>query len=125
MRTMGRNILCIDDSDSALMLLKFLLHQEGFNPFLASGVKQALEIAEANRPDLILLDLSMPEVSGYDFLKDKEKYGLGNVPVIVISAFDSQNDLQTTKELGAADFVSKPINFDVIVDKIKSLLIDN
>ena len=124
MRRMGRNILCIDDSDSALMLLEFLLQQEGFKPFLASGVKQALEIAEANRPDLILLDLSMPEVSGYDFLKDKEKYGLGNVPVIVISAFDSQNDLQTTKELGAADFVSKPINFDIITDKIRSLLND-
>ncbi len=67
-----------------------------------------MEIAEANRPDLILLDLSMPEVSGYDFLKDKEKYGLGNVPVIVISAFDSQNDLQTTKELGLPTLFPNP-----------------
>lgn len=119
---MGKNILCIDDSDSALMLLEFLLQQEGFKPFLASSVRQALEIAAANKPDLILLDLSMPEISGYDFLKERDNYGLGSVPVIVISAFDSQKDIESTKQLGADDFISKPINFTAIVDKIKTLL---
>ena len=108
--------------NTALLLLEYALTEAGFEAILALSVEEAIKIMDIQKPDLILLDLSMPEVSGYDFLKMRKQLKLESVPIIVISAFDSQDSVTTTLNLGAIDFVSKPIKIEWVVEKIKKFL---
>lgn len=117
-----KRILCIDDSNTALMLLEYALNDAGYEAMLALSVKEAMIAIEAKIPDLILLDLSMPDISGYEFLEMKEKLKIDMVPVIVVSAFDSAESVSKIMNLGAVDFVSKPIRMDTILQKIKAAL---
>jgi DNA-binding response OmpR family regulator len=119
---MKKKVLCIDDSNTALMLMEYALDEAGFQAVPAISVEAAIQIIGTQIPDLILLDLSMPDISGYDFLKMREKLKLENVPIIVISAYDSQEAVMATQDLGAVDFISKPIRIDAILKKIKALL---
>ncbi len=119
---MKKRILCIDDSNTALLLLEYALSEAGFEAILALSVEQAISIINTQKPDLILLDLSMPEVSGYEFLKMRIQLKLENVPIVVISAFDSKDSIDTVRNLGAIDFISKPIKIDPVVEVIKKCL---
>ncbi|HJZ40981.1 MAG TPA: response regulator [Bacteroidales bacterium] len=119
---MGKKILCIDDSTTALLLLEYSLNEAGYQAITALNVGEAIEIINKEIPDLILLDLSMPAVSGYDFLKMRSQLKIEKVPVIVVSAYDSRDSVESTRDLGAVDFVSKPISFETILKKIKTLL---
>jgi DNA-binding NtrC family response regulator len=119
---MKKRILCIDDSNTALLLLEYALSEAGYEAVLAISVEQAISLIGNQMPDLILLDLSMPEVSGFEFLKMRMQLKLENVPVVVISAFDSQDSIDTVRELGAIDFISKPIKIDPVVKLIRKYL---
>jgi DNA-binding response OmpR family regulator len=119
---MKKRILCIDDSNTALLLLEYALSEAGFEAILATSVEQAIICINTKKPDLILLDLSMPEVSGYEFLKMRIQLKLENVPVIVISAFDLQDSIAAVRNLGAIDFISKPIKIDPVVEMINKYL---
>ena len=116
---MKKKILCIDDSNTALLLLEYALNEAGFQAILAQDVEEAIQIIKTHAPDLILLDLSMPEISGYDFLKMRDKLNIESLPVIVISAYDSAQSVSTIMELGAVDFISKPIKIEEVLRKIK------
>jgi DNA-binding NtrC family response regulator len=119
---MKKRILCVDDSNTALILLEYALSEAGFEAVLAMSVEQAIKSIETQKPDLILLDLSMPEVSGYEFLEMRKPLKIEDVPVIVISAYDSNDSITTIRKLGAFDFISKPIKIDAVVEKIKKCL---
>jgi CheY-like chemotaxis protein len=119
---MKKKILCIDDSDTALLLMEFALSEAGMDAIIVSDVKHALEAIAKHKPDLILLDLSMPEVSGYDFLKMKAELNLGDIPIIVVSAYDSSESIKRAKEMGATEFIAKPIHVESIIKKIKLLV---
>jgi twitching motility two-component system response regulator PilG len=119
---MKKRILCIDDSNTALLLLEYALSEEGFEAILAMSVEQAIICINTKRPDLILLDLSIPEVSGYEFLKMRIQLKLEDVPVIVISAFDSQDSIAAVRNLGAIDFISKPIKIGSVIEMVKKYL---
>jgi DNA-binding response OmpR family regulator len=121
-KAMKKKVLCIDDSSTALILLEYALNEAGFQAVPAISVEEAIQIIGSQIPDLILLDLSMPGISGYDFLKMRAKLKLEKVPIIVVSAYDSQEAILATQDLGAIDFVSKPIKIDEIVKKIEALL---
>jgi DNA-binding response OmpR family regulator len=118
----GKKILCIDDSNTALLLLEYSLNEAGYQAITALTVGEAIEIINKEIPDLILLDLSMPAVSGYDFLKMRSQLNIEKVPVIVVSAYDSLDSVESTRDLGAVDFVSKPISIETILKKINALL---
>jgi DNA-binding NtrC family response regulator len=115
-------ILLIDDSNSSLLLMEWLVVNEGYTAILAESVKKALEIIKKDRPGLILLDLQMPEVSGYDFLKMRDSLNIQNVPIIVVSAFDTPENIELTKTLGASEFLGKPIKTKTLLDVIKKFL---
>ncbi len=119
---MKKNILCIDDSNTALLLLEHALGEAGFEAVLATSVEQAIGIIDTQKPDLVILDLSMPEVSGYEFLQMRKQLKIEDVPVVVISAFDSKDTIDTVRNLGAADFISKPIKIDSVIEVIKKFL---
>lgn len=118
----GKKILCIDDSNTALLLLEYSLNEAGYQAITALSVGEAIRLIEQQIPDLILLDLSMPAVSGYDFLKMRSQLKIEKVPVIVVSAYDSRDSVESTRDLGAVDFVSKPISIETILKKISTLL---
>ena len=104
------------------MLLEYALNEAGYEAIPALSVNQAMVVIEKIIPDLILLDLSMPDISGYEFLEMKKKLKIDQIPVIVVSAFDSPDSVAKIMKLGAIDFISKPIGLDTILQKIKTIL---
>lgn len=117
-----KQILIIDDSNTALLLMEFALKEAGFDAVVASSVKEGIVEIGKTKPDLILLDLSMPDMSGYDFLKMKPELKIENVPVIVVSAYDSVESIEMTRQLGAVDFIAKPIRLDDLMKRIRLVL---
>jgi DNA-binding response OmpR family regulator len=115
-------ILIIDDSGSSLQLLEYLLGNEGYITFLAESVKSAISQIEQHKPDLILLDLQMPDISGYDFLKMREKLQIKQVPIFVVSAYDTPANIELTKSMGASEFLPKPIKTDILIKRINAYL---
>jgi DNA-binding response OmpR family regulator len=119
---MGKKILCIDDSETALILLDYALNDAGYETKLARSAEEAVRILDNYIPDMILLDLSMPDISGYEFLSMRAGLKLERIPVIIISAYDSQESVLKTRNLGAVDFVSKPIRIENVVEKVRTYL---
>lgn len=118
----NKTVLIIDDSNTSLVLLEWALKDEGYKTLVALNIHEALKIIAKKKPDLILLDLFMPNISGYDFLKMKHKLGITEVPVIIISAYDSQESVKQTLDLGASEFIAKPFNIQQIIKTVKKYL---
>ena len=117
-----KTILIVDDSYTSLLLMDNTLRFAGYSSQLALSVQEAIDLIRGKIPDLIILDLNLPEVSGYDFLKMRDDLNIAKIPVIVVSALDSLDSIQYAKELGAVDFVSKPIKIDLVLNMIASYL---
>ena len=115
-------ILVIDDSDTALLLMEFMLNDAGYTTHISSNVKNALAFLENTCPDMVLLDLSMPDISGYDFLNMRSELHLEDIPILVVSAYDSKDSIKAAISLGAVDFIPKPIVIDMLLEKIKTHL---
>lgn len=120
MASMKKKILCIDDSVTSLILLDYALTAEGYEIYTAQSVKEAKNIIENFIPDLILLDLSMPEISGYDFLKMRKELNLEHVKIFVISAYGSADSVELTKSYGVTDYILKPVQIDDLSGKIRN-----
>jgi DNA-binding response OmpR family regulator len=119
-----KTILIIEDSYSSQLLLEHTLRFAGYKSQLALNVNEAIKLIKDKIPDLIILDLNMPELSGFDFLEMKGKLNIEKIPVIVVSALDSHESIQHSKDLGVSCFISKPVKLDLVVEKVKSLIGD-
>lgn len=120
MATIKKKILCIDDSVTSLILFDYALTAEGYDVYTAKSVNESKNIIESFIPDLILLDLSMPEISGYDFLKMRKELNLENVKIFVISAYSSAASVELTKSYGITDYIIKPVHIDELLRKIRT-----
>jgi len=115
-------ILIVDDSATNQVLLEAILQEEGFETVTAFGAREATKIIEKHKPELILLDLLMPEVSGYDFLKElRNSNEQSEIPVIVISAVNSKDNMDECQSLGANDFFAKPIDIHAFISRVREL----
>jgi DNA-binding response OmpR family regulator len=118
-----KTILIIDDSNTNLVLLEAILSTKGFRAISAMSVREAMPILQKTKPDLILLDLLMPEVSGFDFLEDvRSREDLSEIPIIVVSALTDEKNITKTKNLGAVEFIGKPIDINGLVEKVQITL---
>lgn len=118
-------ILVVDDSTTNVVLLEAILDEKGYHIETALNAKEAYSIIEKQTPDLILLDLLMPKISGFDFLEEIRKSGNAiNTPVIVISALTDEENIERIMNMGAMDFVKKPIDLQYLIDKVESVLQD-
>lgn len=118
-------ILVVDDSTTNVVLLEAILDEKGYKIETALNAKEAYNIIERNTPDLILLDLLMPKISGFDFLEEIRKNGITkSTPVIVVSALTDEENIEKIMNMGAIDFVKKPIDLQYLVDKVESVLSD-
>ena len=119
------NILVVDDSTTNVVLLEAILNEKGYKIHTAFNAREAYSIIEKHNPDLILLDLLMPKISGFDFLEEiKKNKNTQSTPVIVISALTEEENMERIMGMGAIDFVKKPIDIQYLVNKVESVLQD-
>jgi len=117
----NKKILIVDDEEDLCEILQYNLGNSGFVTEVAHSSEEALK-RELNKFDLILLDVMMGEMSGFK-LADKLRNDLGiNVPVIFLTAKDSENDILTGFSLGADDYISKPFSVNELTARIKAVL---
>lgn len=104
-------ILIIDDELKALSLLKVDLEALGYEVLTASEGAVGMVLAIKEHPDFIILDIKLPDISGWEVCKILKSISLtSNIPILFITAFSSQNDVEKAKVLGACEYITKPIN---------------
>ena len=114
-------ILVIDDSREMLLVMKHLLLNHGYTPFLAENGLTGLKMVEENNPDLIVLDLNMPIVDGWEVCRQIREKSV--VPIIILTAAHvTDEDTVRGLNLGANDYVIKPFNQQVMIARIRSAL---
>ena len=116
-------ILVVDDSSTNIVLLEAILNGQGYQIETAQSVKEAYQIIKKEAVNLILLDLLMPKVSGYDFLKEiKSNNSTKDIPVIIVSAVSDPENRKKSIEMGALDFINKPIDIQDFLNKVETIL---
>ncbi len=115
-----KTILIVDDKLSAQRLVADYLAENGFRTVTASNGREALYVARHEKPDLVLLDIMMPEMDGYEFMRHFRKER--NTPVIILTAKLEETDKVVGLELGADDYVTKPFGMAELVARIRAVL---
>ena len=116
-------ILVIDDEQDILDLVEYNLVQNGYKVSCITTGEEALEAARETKPDLILLDLMLPGVDGFEVCKIlKKDLETGEIPVIMLTAKGEDIDVVTGLELGADDYITKPFSPRVLVARVRSVL---
>lgn len=115
-----KTILVVDDEESIVELLVYNLEKEGYKTLQANDGLSAVDIAVKERPDLILLDVMLPNMDGISVCK-RIRYSL-NVPILMISAKDTELDKVVGLEMGADDYITKPFKIREVMARIKANL---
>lgn len=110
----------VDDSESLRTMVKSYLVQEGFRVVTAANGREALFVARDQKPDLILLDIMMPELGGYEFMRVYSKEA--DTPIILLTARLEENDKVLGLELGADDYVTKPFSPRELTARVRAVL---
>ena len=116
---MPEKILVVDDDVDTLKLVGLILQRQGYEVHVANSGSQAIASLESITPDLILLDIMMPEMDGFQFLSQFRKES--TTPVIIITAKDEETDAVLGLELGADDFIVKPFRMRELVARIRAV----
>lgn len=113
-------VLIIEDEPGLAESVRYALDAEGFEVIVAATGLSGLEMARSSRPDLVLLDLMLPELSGLDVCRQIR--GSSDVPIIMLTAKDSEADKVTGLELGADDYMTKPFSMRELVARVRAHL---
>ena len=120
---MCADILYIEDNPGNRMLVRRILEVEGYSVKEAVDGPSGLEVAAQEQPDLILLDINLPEIDGYDLAKRiRGMSHLHNVPILAVTANVMQGDRERALEAGCDGFIPKPIDVDKLPEQVKSAL---
>lgn len=117
---MIQTILIVDDETKLRNLIRVYLEQEGFRVVEAANGREALYVARVEQPDLVLLDVMMPELGGYDFLRAFSKDS--DTPVIFLTARVDDTEKILGLELGADDYITKPFNTREMIARVRAVL---
>jgi len=116
-------ILVVDDSKTQIQALTKLLSKHGYEVLFAEDGSNAVDSAKTDLPDLILMDVVMPGLNGFQATRQITKNEItSHIPVIMISSKDQETDKVWAKRQGARDFIVKPAEEDELIDKIEALL---
>lgn len=118
----NKNILIVDDEASVVEVVGLYLRREGFNIASAANGREALEMLNANQPDLLVLDVMLPEVDGLEILRRLRAGSATKVPVILLTARGQEVDRIYGLELGADDYVVKPFSPAELAARVKAVL---
>lgn len=122
-RAMTKTVLIVEDNDLNMKLFHDLLDAHGYQTLQTRDGLEALELARENRPDLILMDIQLPEVSGLEvtkWLKDDEE--LRGIPVVAVTAFAMKGDEERIREGGCEAYISKPISVATFLETIRQFV---
>ena len=115
-----KKILIVDDEKPISDIMKFNMTREGYEVVTAFDGREALDIFEAEFPDIVILDLMLPEIDGLEVARTIRK--TSNVPILMLSAKDSEFDKVIGLEIGADDYVTKPFSNRELQARVKALL---
>ncbi|MBA2778906.1 response regulator transcription factor [Billgrantia kenyensis] len=119
-------VLVVDDEPNIVLSLEFLMQQAGFDVETAEDGEGALAKVEASPPDLILLDISLPGISGFDVLEQlRQDSRHARLPIIMLTAHGREVEKEKGLALGADDYVTKPFSTQALVEKVKHLLAED
>jgi len=119
----SKRILIVDDSTTNNILLQSILEEEGFRVDVAFSGQEALNLVEKQKPALILLDIMMPEIDGITLLRKIQKeQATKSIPVVMVTAKDDEYSREESMLAGATDFLTKPIDVDLVISKVKALM---
>ena len=117
---MSQTILVVDDEVNLRDMVRLYLEREGYRVVEAANGRDALFVARYEKPDLVLLDLMMPEMGGYDFIRRFTKES--DTPIIVLTAKLEESDKVVGLELGADDYVTKPFGIQELIARVRAVL---
>lgn len=118
-----KTVLIVEDNELNMKLFHDLLEANNLNTVQTSDGREVMDLARENKPDLILMDIQLPEVSGLDVTKWlKADDELKDIPVIAVTAFAMKGDEQKIREGGCEDYISKPISVTHFLDVVKKHL---
>ncbi|QNI02896.1 response regulator [Halomonas sp. SH5A2] len=119
-------VLVVDDEPNILISLEFLMQQAGFDVMTAEDGEQALAHVQQTKPDLILLDISLPGISGFDVLERlRQDSNTATLPIIMLTAHGREVEREKGMALGADDYITKPFSTQALVEKVNALLTGN
>lgn len=119
----GKKVLIVEDNELNMKLFHDLLEAHGVSTVQARDGKNVLALAREHKPDLILMDIQLPEVSGLDVTRWlKEDDDLKVIPVIAVTAFAMKGDEQKIREGGCEDYISKPISVIKFIETVQKFL---
>jgi|TARA_R110002073_G_scaffold296037_1_gene461977 two-component system, cell cycle response regulator DivK len=123
LQVMPKKVLIVEDNELNMKLFSDLLEAHGYETVGTNNGLNALDLAREHSPDLILMDIQLPEVSGLEvtkWLKDDDE--LSSIPVIAVTAFAMKGDEERIREGGCEAYMSKPISISVFIDTIRGFL---
>ncbi|MDH5483730.1 MAG: response regulator [Gammaproteobacteria bacterium] len=122
---MNVSVLIVDDSRTQLFAMEKMLKSAGIRTLTAENGKQGILMARHKKPDLILMDIVMPEINGFQATRYLTKSpDTSHIPIIIVSGSDQGSDRAWGMKLGARDFMQKPVNKDILLGKIRTLLME-
>lgn len=120
---MKKRILIVEDNDLNLKLFRDLLEAHGYETFETKDGNEAMTIARNMQPDLILMDIQLPEISGLDITKRlKADSEVGHIPVIAVTAFAMKDDEEMILSAGCEAYMSKPISIPTFISTVQKFL---
>ncbi|GIL37840.1 response regulator [Roseiterribacter gracilis] len=120
---MSKTVLIVEDNELNMKLFNDLLEAHGFRTLQTRDGMEALKLAREHRPDLIVMDIQLPEVSGLDVTKWlKEDDHLRDIPVIAVTAFAMKGDEEKIREGGCEDYIAKPISVTKFLETVQKYL---
>jgi DNA-binding response OmpR family regulator len=120
---MNPTVLSVDDEPDVLALIRHHLTRAGCEVVTASSGRAALEVINTRRPDLVLLDLMLPDIDGFALCEILRREAVtAAIPILIISAWNTSDSRELGLELGALDFLTKPFSPRVLVERVLGLL---
>lgn len=117
-------VLVVDDEPNIVLSLEFLMEQAGFEVVTAEDGEQALARVNDTQPDLLLLDISLPGMSGFDVLERlRSEAATAHLIIIMLTAHGRDVEREKGMALGADDYITKPFSTQALVEKVKALLV--
>lgn len=118
-----KNLLVVEDEADILELVRYNLNREGYAVHEAASGEAALKLVKSVKPDLVLLDLMLPEIDGLEVCRRlKADPGLADIPVVMLTAKGEEADIVAGLELGADDYITKPFSPRVLIARVRTVL---
>lgn len=118
-----RKILLVDDSETVLLIEQMILKKEPYQLFTAKNGVEGVEKALANRPDLILMDVVMPEMNGFEAVRSlRQRDATRSVPIVMVTTKAEAESMEAGYESGCSDYITKPIDSTELLAKVRNIL---